>query len=485
MRSKLWYKRINFCIDRTYAKQALTACSRLAACQYGLQPYVLSAQFCLSPLWQPGAGAGLAGSTAIKPGLLLTHRLLLLSHPVGSASHRVVKAWLCRAIFAGYPMSRLTLICLSVVTLVLLILAYLLLLPVPINPVAWQATPFVGYSPPHARNEKLAKLQHISLGMETGPEHVLTGPDGLLYVALLSGAILQMRPDGSQQHVYVHTKGRVLGMAFDASGNLIAADAMRGLLLIRPDKQVQVLAQEFQGQPLRYPNAVVVAKDGQIYFTDASQRFAPKDYDGTFHASVLDILEHSATGRVFRFDVQTRQLELVAQGLCFANGLALSADERSLYVAETGEYRVWKIARKAQALNLRKKTDPGLARLVLRDLPGYPDNLMRGRDGRIWLGLAKPRGALIDQMATQPWLRSLTLRLPKFLWPVPPAYGHVLAFDETGKILLDLQDPGGKYPETTGVTETSERLYIQSLHANSLAWIANPFNPMSSMKTTP
>ncbi|HEX3139541.1 MAG TPA: SMP-30/gluconolactonase/LRE family protein, partial [Rhizobacter sp.] len=65
----------------------------------------------------------------------------------------------------------------------------------------------------------------------------------------------------------------------------------------------------------------------------------------------------------------------------------------------------------------------------------------------------------------------LAMRLPKALWPVPPAYGHVFAFDESGKVLADLQDPSGAYPEATGVTETDDRLYIQSLHAKSLGWM--------------
>jgi hypothetical protein len=37
----------------------------------------------------------------------------------------------------------------------------------------------------------------------------------------------------------------------------------------------------------------------------------------------------------------------------------------------------------------------------------------------------------------------------------------------------DLQDPSGAYPETTAVTETKERLYIQSLHAKRLGWMEN------------
>jgi len=74
-------------------------------------------------------------------------------------------------------------------------------------------------------------------------------------------------------------------------------------------------------------------------------------------------------------------------------------------------------------------------------------------------------------MTDKPFLRKIVLRLPRFLWPVPKAYGHVLAFTEDGKIVADLQDPAGAYPETTGVTETADRLYIQSLHAKGLGWL--------------
>jgi len=40
---------------------------------------------------------------------------------------------------------------------------------------------------------------------------------------------------------------------------------------------------------------------------------------------------------------------------------------------------------------------------------------MRGLDGRIWLGFAKPRSATVDGMAGRPWLREVTLRLPRAL----------------------------------------------------------------------
>ena len=350
-------------------------------------------------------------------------------------------------------------------------LAYLALWPVPADPVAWRAPIDAGYTGPHAPNQKLAGLRHIDLGPDNGPEHVAFGPDGRLYAAVASGNVLRMAADGSQREVLANTGGRVLGFDFDDAGNLVAADAVKGLISISPEGETTVLANAFQGQPIRFADAVVVAADGRILFSDASTRFAPTQWGGTFEASVLDILEMSATGRVFEYDPARGALRLVAQGLSFANGLALSADERSLLVVETGRYRVWRIDAGAQALDVRNASPQ--AQVLLDNLPGYPDNLMRGRDGRIWLGFTKPRSAVVDAMAPYPFLRQLTLRLPRALWPVPPAHGHVLAFTEDGRIVADLQDPSGEYAETTAVTETPSRLYIQSLHADTLGWLPN------------
>ncbi len=353
--------------------------------------------------------------------------------------------------------------------LVVLAVGYLLLWPVPIEPVSMVIAPAPGYVGVHAINDRLAHLKVIDLHGEIGPEHIAFGPDGKLYTTVASGNILRMNPDGSAQEVFANTGGRVLGFDFDAKGNLVAADAIKGLLSIGADRQAKVLADTFNGEPIRYADAVVVAKSGKIYFSDASTRFAPKDWGGTFEASILDVIEGSSTGRIIEYDPATARSRLVATGLSFANGVALSADEQSLFVSETGNFRLWKIAVAANGLNVGQASSQ--ASVVLDNLPGYPDNVMRGMDGKIWLGLAKPRNPTVDGMAGKPWLRKLTLRLPRALWPIPPAYGHVLAITEDGKVVADLQDPSGAYPETTGITETSDRLYVQSLHAHGLAWL--------------
>ena len=67
-----------------------------------------------------------------------------------------------------------------------------------------------------------------------------------------------------------------------------------------------------------------MAPDGTIYFTDASTRFSPAEWGGTYEASVLDILEQAASGRVLAYDPATASTRVVAHGFSFANGIALS-----------------------------------------------------------------------------------------------------------------------------------------------------------------
>jgi sugar lactone lactonase YvrE len=348
--------------------------------------------------------------------------------------------------------------------------AYLCFWPVPAEPISWPASKSLGFTGAYAPNTRLSGLRTIDVGNEVGPEHIAIGPDGKLYAAMTSGNLLRMDPDGGRQEVFVNTGGRVLGFAFDTEGRMIAADALKGLLLIAADARVTVLADHVSADdPIHYADAVVVAPDGTIYFTDASTRFSPADWGGTYEASVLDIMEQSATGRVLAYAPATKSVRIVAHGFSFANGVALSADGKSLFVNETGRYRIWKVEDRGNDVDVRSGSPQG--RVLLDNLPGYPDNLMRGRDGRIWVGLFKPRNPAADSLAQMPFLRTVLLRLPRFLLPLGDSYGHVFAIDEDGRVTEDLQDPSGAYPETTSATETADRLYIHSLHAHAIGWL--------------
>lgn len=352
--------------------------------------------------------------------------------------------------------------------------AYLLLWPVPIRPVAWTAPPRPGYVGVHAPNTRLADLRRLSLGGEVGPEHVVWR-DGWVYASVAGGAILKLRPDGSGRTVVARTGGRPLGFAFAPDGALIVADPVAGehggLLRVVGEgagARVHLLADAVQGDPIVFADAVVVASSGRIYFSDASRRFGARTWGGPGPASVLDVLEHSCTGRLLEHDPAARRTRGLLSDLCFANGVALSSDERHLFLAETGAYRIWKVDVAAAGLSARRPTPQ--ARVLLDNLPGMPDNLQRGRDGRIWAGLAAPRSAAIDNTAGRPWLRSLVLRLPPFLRPAPRPYGHVFAFDERGRVVADLQDPSGSHG-ATGLTEAPGRLYVHSLDSGYLGWL--------------
>jgi len=111
--------------------------------------------------------------------------------------------------------------------------------------------------------------------------------------------------------------------------------------------------------------------------------------------------------------------------------------------------------------------DPAVS-VLMDNLPGVPDNLTRGTDGRYWVGFTKPRDATTDRLADWPLLREIAARLPRFMWPVPPDYGHVMAFDAAGRVVLDLQDPAAHLPGTSGATEHNGRLYLQSPYAPAL-----------------
>jgi sugar lactone lactonase YvrE len=352
--------------------------------------------------------------------------------------------------------------------LMLALAGYLALWPVPIEPVAWHAPAAPGYTGAHSVNSRLVGLRQIDLRGEVGPEHVLVGADGMLYTGVASGRILRFEPDGSAPQVFATTGGRPLGMALDAKGGLVVADALKGLLSIDPNGKVTQLAIAVDDVPILFADGVAIAGSGRIYLTDASTRFGPAQWGGTIEAATLDIMEQSCTGRVLEYDPATRAVRVVAHGLCFANGILLSADETSILVTESGRYRVWKVAIDSVELDVRSGSPQ--AQVVLDNLPGYPDNLTRGPDGRIWLGLAGPRNDL-DRMARTPFLRRLALRIPRPLWAVPPPYGHVLAFSEEGRILDDLQDPSGQSPLVTGVTETADRLYLHNVSATGIGWM--------------
>jgi hypothetical protein len=109
--------------------------------------------------------------------------------------------------------------------------------------------------------------------------------------------------------------------------------------------------------------------------------------------------------------------------------------------------------------------------VLLENLPGFPDNLKSGKNGRFWLGLAAPRNRLLDQLSGQPFVRKIVQRLPAFVRPKATPSSHVIAFNGDGQILMNLQDPETRFPTLTGALETNRMLYLTTLFGNQLPGI--------------
>jgi sugar lactone lactonase YvrE len=195
-----------------------------------------------------------------------------------------------------------------------------------------------------------------------GPESVAIDPDGRLYTGLQDGRVVRMRADGTGVETFAHTGGRPLGMKFDAGGNLIVADAFRGLLSVSPEGRVTVLADGVNGERMLFPNDIAIAADGVVWFSDASRRFDQ-------HHWMLDFLEGRATGRLLRHDPRTDRVDVVLDRLMFANGVALGPGDEYVLVNETLAARI--------ARYWLKGPRAGQSDIFASALPGYPDNSRR------------------------------------------------------------------------------------------------------------
>ncbi|MCH8072199.1 MAG: SMP-30/gluconolactonase/LRE family protein [Proteobacteria bacterium] len=350
-----------------------------------------------------------------------------------------------------------------VVGLIALLFLYFLFWPVPIDPVSWDAPVDAGLVDPFASNDRLRRAEVFDLGGHAGPEDVAGGPDGLIYAATADGVIIRLRPDGSRVEVFAETGGRPLGIEFDAQGNLFVANAYLGVQKITPDGSVQVLVDTYDGQRIEYADDLAVAANGKIYFSDASSKFSASKSGGSYEASLLDILEHGGHGRIFEFDPATGNTIVIADGLNFANGVAISDDQQYLLFNETGHYRVWRYWLEGPRRGQRE--------VVIENLPGFPDNVNNGLNGRFWIGLVAPRNDLLDELSNKPWLRKVTQRLPAFLRPKAEPSSHIIAITGDGQVLMNLQDSAATVPALTGAFETRDAIWLSSLFGNRLARI--------------
>ncbi|MBJ2130233.1 SMP-30/gluconolactonase/LRE family protein [Alteromonas sp. IB21] len=337
---------------------------------------------------------------------------------------------------------------------------YLLLWPVPIEPVAWQAPENKGFEGKFAQNTRLSELTLVDMGNDYGPEDFALNQNGTLATSSHSGAILLKKKGERAFNPWVNTSGRPLGIEYDSKGNLLVADAHLGLLKINSAGEVSVLVDNVNDSPVVYADDVDIARSGKIYFTDATTKFPAMDYGGTLKASLLEIFEHKGNGRLIEYNPDTGNSAILMDKLVFANGVAVSHDEQSILVNETGKYRVLRY--------WLEGPNKGQVDVLIDNLPGFPDNISRAESGSYYIGLASPRSAPVDILSDKPFIRKIVQRLPGFMRPQGQPYGHLVKISENGEIEESWQDPTGAFPFVTGAIKTKEGLYISSLTAHNV-----------------
>lgn len=339
-----------------------------------------------------------------------------------------------------------------------LLLGYLLVWPVPIQPIAW--TPPLAPSLKEgmfAGNDKLRGVQRLADGIGQGPEAIAFDSAGRVYSGLHDGRVFSMAANGSDCRVLANTGGRPLGLSITADGTVLVADAVKGLLSLTLDGEITALATTAEGIHLGFTDDLDVDAAGRIYFSDASWKFGYGEH-------LLDALEHGARGRLLRYEPARGEAVTLLANRQFANGVALGPEDAYVLVNETTEYkitRMWLLGDKA-----------GQIETFAENLPGFPDNLsFNGRD-RFWVALYAPRDALLDSILPNPFLREIAARLPGFLQPAPERRAFILGLDLDGRVVEQYQFSGkGAFAPITSVREHEGWLYLGSLSDTAMGRI--------------
>ena len=293
----------------------------------------------------------------------------------------------------------------------------------------------------------------------SGAEDVVVGgtgrDEGAVFTGTDDGSIFRISHDGQHVERIAKTEGRPLGIEIDLDGRLLVCDAKRGVLRVdTASGAIEQVTDSVDGAKMVFCNNAAIASDGTIWFSDSSRHFGIDQWKD-------DFVQNTRTGRLMRLATDG-SIVVVLDGLAFANGVALSPAEDFVAVAETGARTVvrhWITGEKA-----------GTRDFLVRDLPGYPDNIARGSDGLIWVTIASPRDPLVERIQTGPMaLRRLVTKIPERLQPKPKNTVRVQAYDVAGALVHDCDVETSSYHMVTGVREHDGRVWMGSLHEPAVA----------------
>jgi|GEM_PF-1056599 gluconolactonase len=223
-------------------------------------------------------------------------------------------------------------------------------------------------------------------------------PSGNVYFSDIANNRIMRRDRAGVIHTYRTESGRTNGLAFDHQGRLICcegggAESNRRVTRIELDGTITVLAESYQGKRFNSPNDCTIDSKGRIYFSD------PR-YRDRRSMEIFDDNDQKVEG-VYRIDDVGKVERIITHEVDRPNGLAISPDEKFLFVADNvndpkplrdvQNRKLWRFD-----LNADGSVKPDSRKLLFDwETDRGPDGMAVDREGRLYVaaGFNFPSGS--------------------------------------------------------------------------------------------
>ena len=183
------------------------------------------------------------------------------------------------------------------------------------------------------KGDKRIERLHAGCRWTEGPAYFPAGRY-LVFSDIPNDRILRWDETTGAVGVFRQPAGYANGHTVDRQGRLVSCEhGGRRVTRTEHDGSITVLADRYGGRRLNSPNDVVERADGSIWFTDPSYGI-DSDYEGHKAPSEIGACD------VYRVRPPGRDARIVADDFTGPNGLAFSADERRLYIADSREKHI-------------------------------------------------------------------------------------------------------------------------------------------------
>jgi gluconolactonase len=253
---------------------------------------------------------------------------------------------------------------------------------------------------------------HTGMRWAEGPVYFADGRY-LVLSDIPNNRMLRWEEESGQVSVFRYPSGFSNGNTRDRQGRLVTCEhGNRRVTRTEPDGSITVLADRVGGKRLNSPNDVVVRSDGTVWFTDPPYGILT-DYEGNKAESEI------GGCHVYCCNPHTGEVSVVADDFVKPNGLAFSADERHLYVADLGRSHAADAPHHIRMFDVSDQGRLTNGRVFAEIDPGIPDGFRIDVDGNLWVGAGDgvhcfdAHGQLLGKILTPETVANVTFGGPK------------------------------------------------------------------------